>query len=114
MKGNKTSDLNKGYARKHGDSEQRPVLLWSKNWIIGRWIALCFLIFFLLVVDVHCFYLLRKYNPEDTVYGLLVMIFGNLVGFGFLGTQARELIEDSNTVNDLPWWCYGLTSSTSD
>ncbi|KAL1801992.1 hypothetical protein ACET3Z_030639 [Daucus carota] len=54
MKANKTSDFHKGSARQHGDYEQRPVAVWSKNWIIGR------------------------YNPEDTVHGLLIMGFGNL------------------------------------
>ncbi|WOH13982.1 hypothetical protein DCAR_0933497 [Daucus carota subsp. sativus] len=63
------------------------------NWC--RWIALVFLVIFLLLVDMHCFHLLREYNPEDTVYGLFIMGLGNLVGFGFLGTQAQELIQVS-------------------
>ncbi|KAK1402457.1 hypothetical protein POM88_002062 [Heracleum sosnowskyi] len=121
MKANKSSDVSEDSASydpslnlvKSFSHDQRPVALWSKNWIIGRWIALVFLFFFVLVVDIHCFRLLRKYNPEDTVHGLFVMGFGNLVGFGFLATQARELIEDSNTVDNLPWWCFGLTTSRS-
>ena len=89
----------------------RPVAVWSKNWIIGRWISLVFLVSFLLVVDILCFRLLRKYNPEDTVYGLFIIGLGSLVGFGFLGSQAQELIQDAKTVNDVPSWCYGLASS---
>lgn len=45
----------------------------------------------------HCFHLLREYNPEDTVYGLFMMGLGNLFGFGFLGTQAQELIQDAKS-----------------
>ena len=36
------------------------------------------------------------------------------VGFGFLATQAQELIEDAKTVNDVPFWCYGLVNSRSN
>ncbi|WOH13985.1 hypothetical protein DCAR_0933500 [Daucus carota subsp. sativus] len=114
MKANKSSDFHKGSARQHGDYEQRPVAVWSKNWIIGRWFALLFLFFFVFVVDAHCFFLLRRYNPEDTVHGLLIMGFGNLVGFVFLAAQAQELKEDSKTAVDVPWWCYGLTSYRSN
>ncbi|KAL1801984.1 hypothetical protein ACET3Z_030631 [Daucus carota] len=95
-------------------SHQRPVAVWSKNWIVGRWIVLVFLAFFLVVVDIQCFRLLRKYNPEDTVYGLFMMGLGSVVGFGFLGTQAQELVEDAKTVNDVPFWCYGLVSARSN
>ena len=91
----------------------RPVAQWSKNWIIGRWIALVSLVFFLLVVDIQSFHLLRKYNPEDTVYGLFIMGLGNLVGFSFLGTQAQELVQDAKSAYNVPSWCYGLASSTA-
>lgn len=91
----------------------RPVALWHKNWIIGRWMALVCLVFFLLLVDVHCFHLLREYNPEDTVSGLFIMGLGNLVGLGFLGTQAQELIQDAKSSYNVPSWCYGLARSRS-
>ncbi|KAL1801989.1 hypothetical protein ACET3Z_030636 [Daucus carota] len=117
MQGYKTADAyGTGKTAKLVDrsSDQRLVAVWSKNWIIGRWISLVFLVSFLLVVDVLCFHLLRKYNPEDTVYGLFIMGLGSLVGFGFLGSQAQELIQDAKTVNDVPSWCYGLASSRAN
>ncbi|KAL1802005.1 hypothetical protein ACET3Z_030652 [Daucus carota] len=117
MNAKRLSDVAKGSAKHRTPREaerfsgKRRVAQWSKNWIIGRWIALVSLVFFLLVVDVQSFHLLRKYNPEDTVYGLFIMGLGNLVGFSFLSTQAQELIQDAKNAYNVPSWCYGLASS---
>ncbi|KAL1802004.1 hypothetical protein ACET3Z_030651 [Daucus carota] len=90
---------------------QRNVAVWSKNWIAFRYAALLGLASFLLITDIQCCRLLFLYDPENISYGLFLMGMGNLIAFGVLAAQARELIDDSKTANDVPWWCYGCTSS---
>ncbi|KAL1801976.1 hypothetical protein ACET3Z_030623 [Daucus carota] len=90
------------------------VAVWSKNWIAFRYAALLALASFLLITDVHCCHLLFLYDPENISYGLFLMGIGNFIGFAVLAAQARELIEDSGTAIDVPWWCYGCASFRSD
>ncbi|WOH13962.1 hypothetical protein DCAR_0933475 [Daucus carota subsp. sativus] len=93
----------------HQIHDRRPVL-WNRTWIAGRWFLLVFLGCFVVCINICCFYLLIKYNPEDIFYGVLCMLLLNISCGGVLVGQARELVEDSKTVNDVPWWCYGCRS----
>lgn len=62
-------------------------------------------------MDIIVLYHFVKDKPE-IFYGCVVMIAANCYSAGVLSNIARDVMEASERVHDVPWWCYGFTSST--